>query len=285
VPTLSRWLRPARPAAALVLLYALLGPLLYVLLARDTRPPLTLPPLSQASGGPYRVYVADWGYHSSIVVEQPPGWRMGPPGEEGAPFLEFAWGDRRFYMESDYKAIFATLFRPTDSVMYLDGQKVPPQGGGGARAVFVRRVDSATLRALLTELERSILHAPSGERAAAFPSAPGYSGRFYPAHGAYLWAGDCNWWTVERLRAAGLAEHGRGVVFSGQVADRLRGFTPAAQTAGSSASARTRRPGLVVRRSPDRPELQGRLEAELLRQRSARVSRHGTVGPPIEVRS
>lgn len=225
MPSLSRWLRPARRILAVLALFLLLGPPLYVALARDMRPPLTLPPVP--GPGPYRVYVADWGYHSSIVVEQPPGWRMGPPGEESAPFLEFAWGDRRFYMESNYKALFATLFLPTESVMYLDGQKSPPQASGGARAVFVRTVDAATLRALLTELERSILYTPSGERAAPFPSASGYSGRFYPAHGAYLWAGDCNWWTVERLWGASLADRGAGVVFSGQVADRLRGFTPA----------------------------------------------------------
>ena len=222
-----RWLRTARRAATLVLLFLVLGPPLYVALARDTRPHLTLPPVPGPGPvlGPYRVFVADWGYHSSIVVEQPPGWQMGPPGEEGAPFLEFAWGDRRFYMESNYKAIFATLFLPTESVMYLDGRRSPPRVSGEARAVFVRTVDAAALRALLTELERSFVHAPSGKHAAPFPPAPGYSGRFYPAHGAYLWAGDCNWWTVERLRGAGLAGRGAGVVFSGQVAGRLRGFT------------------------------------------------------------
>lgn len=226
MPPRFRWLRPVRRALALAVLFAVLGPPLYVVLARDTRPPLTLPPMP--GPGPYRVFMADWGYHTSIVVEQPPGWRLGPPGEEGAPFVEFAWGDRRFYMESNYKAILATLFLPTESVMYLDGQKSPPQVSGGARAVFVRTVDAATLRALLTELERSIVRPSAGGRAAPFPPAPGYPGRFYPAHGAYLWAGDCNWWTVERLRGAGLADRGRGVVFSGQVAGRLRGFTPAA---------------------------------------------------------
>ena len=226
MPPRFRWLRPVRRALALAVLFLVAGPPIYVAVARDTRPHLTLPPVP--GRGPYRVFMADWGYHTSIVVEQPPGWRLGPPGEEGAPFVEFAWGDRRFYMESNYKALFATLFLPTESVMYLDGQKVPPQGSGGARAVFVRKVDAATLRALLTELERSILHAPSGERPAPFAPARGYSGRFYPAHGAYLWAGDCNWWTVVRLRGAGLAGRGRGVVFSGQVAGRLRGFTPAA---------------------------------------------------------
>lgn len=188
--------------------------------------------------GPYRVYVANWGYHTSIFIEQPPGWRMGPPGEETAPFVEFAWGDRRFYMESNFKAILATLFLPTETVMYLDGRKSPPV----AHAVYLRRVSGTTLRALLTEIERSIVHPASGERAMPFPPVSGYAGRFYPGHGAYLWAGDCNWWTVERLRGAGLAGSGAGVVIGDQVASRLRGFTPvpAAPTSGSPASGRTR---------------------------------------------
>jgi Protein of unknown function (DUF2459) len=227
VPPRFRWLRLAGRAAAAVALLLVLGPPLYVALARDARPGLTLPPVP--GPGPYRVYVADWGYHTSIVVEQPRGWRMGPPGEEGAPFLEFGWGDRSFYMESDDRpqALFATLFLPTESVVYLDGRSSLPQVSGGARVVFVRLLDAAALRSLLTELERSIVHAASGGRTVAFPKAPGYAGRFYRAYGAYLWAGDCNWWTVERLRGAGLARRGGGVVLSSQVAGRLRGFTPA----------------------------------------------------------
>ncbi len=226
MPPRVRWLRWAGRAIALAVLLLVLGPALYVALARDARPGVMLPPVP--GPGPYRVYVTDWGYHSAIVVEQPPGWRLGPLGEEDAPFLEFAWGDRRYYMESDLRpqAVFATLFLPTPSVVYFDGRRSPPHAGGGARAIVVRAVDAPTLHALLTELERSIVRAPSGERAAPFPPAPDYTGRFYPAYGSYLWAGDCNWWAVRRLRGAGLAGRASGVVFSGQVAGRLRGFTP-----------------------------------------------------------
>jgi hypothetical protein len=234
---LRRFIRCAALGIAALLV---LGPPLYVALARDTRPAVQLP---FPSAGSYRVYVADWGYHTSIIVQQPAGWRLGPPGKEGAPFLEYAWGDRRFYMESDYRpqAIFATLFLPTASVLYLDGLPAPPgtEGATGARAVFVRYVDAATLRALLVELERSIHRMPDDTRAPPYARTPEYRGRFYPAYGAYLWAGACNWWTVERLRGAGLAGSAAGVVFSGQVAGRLRGFRSAvASTEGGGEQAR-----------------------------------------------
>ena len=35
-----------------------------------------------ADSGAFRVFVADWGYHTSIIVEQPSGTQLGPPGRE-----------------------------------------------------------------------------------------------------------------------------------------------------------------------------------------------------------
>jgi hypothetical protein len=211
-----------------VLAVSLFFPPLYSLVAAKRHG--DLPPLPMPAPGSYRVLIADWGYHTAIVAEQPRGWALGPPREERAPFLEYAWGDRRFYMESDYSAIFATLVLPTASVVYVDGRPDPPPLGG-ARSVYQRTVDAATLRTLLRELEGSFQRTEDGARREPFPSVAGYRGRFYPARGRYLWANDCNWWTVQRLAGAGLADRAAGVVFSGQVSPRLRGFQPAASEA------------------------------------------------------
>lgn len=212
-----------RATLAALLAFALLFPPLFAALVPERRP--ALPPLPVPPPGTYRVLVADWGYHTAVVVEQPPGWRLGPAGEESARFLEYAWGDRRFYLESDYRphALLGTLFLPTASVVYLDGHADPPPLGG-AEAVWARSVDASTLHALLAELERSVRHVSGGARVPAYPAAAGYGGRFYPAHGTYLWARDCNWWTVARLAAVGLASGPVGVVFTPQVPGRLRGF-------------------------------------------------------------
>ncbi len=207
-----------------MLLFALLFPPLYVLFVPEQRGAdlaLPLPPT-----GTYRVFVADLGYHTAIIVEQPRGLRLGPPGEEAAPFLEYAWGDRRFYLQSDFRphALFATLVLPTESVLYIDGRDAPPHAGT-MRNILERTVDAMTLHRLLTELERSARRNRSGARQSPFAPAPGYRGRFYPAHGAYLWTRDCNWWTVARLAEAGLAGAPAAVFITRQVPGRLRGFT------------------------------------------------------------
>jgi hypothetical protein len=173
------------------------------------------------------VFVVDWGYHAAIVVEQPRGWRLGPPGAEDAPFLEYAWGDRSFYYESDHRphAVFATLFLPTDAVLYLEARPDPPPFGG-AEEVFARTLDAATLRTLLAELERTVRHDASGARLPALAPTRGDLGRFYAAHGRYLWTRNCNWWVVARLAGVGLASRPAGVIFTTQVPARLREFTP-----------------------------------------------------------
>jgi hypothetical protein len=217
------WRRVVRGVLLALIALVLLFPPLYALAMPEERGPLAALPAIPART--YRVYVANWGYHATIIVEQPSGWSLGPPGKERAPFLEYAWGDRRFYMDSDYRpqSLFATVVLPTESVIYLDGQPDPPSLTG-ARAVYARTVDAATLRTLLLDLERSFRRTPLGARLPPYPAVRGYSGRFYSAHGHYLWTRDCNWWTIARLAAAGAARSGTGVVFSGQVGGRLRGF-------------------------------------------------------------
>ena len=111
--------RITRRALVGLLAFALVFPPLYALAVDEVRDAHVSLPAVQT--GEYRVLVADWGYHTAILVEQPQGWHLGPPGNERAAFLEYAWGDQRFYMESDFRphALFATLVLPTATVMYL----------------------------------------------------------------------------------------------------------------------------------------------------------------------
>lgn len=211
-------------ASAALLAFALLFPLLHRMAAR----PLVLPAVALAvpPDSEYDVRVVDWGYHTAIVLPQPASWRLGPPGREGAAYVEYAWGDRRFYRDSDYRphALFATLVLPTAAVAYVAARDRPPSLRSGARAVYVRRVSAWVLHALAVELERHIVRDATGARVAPGPPVAGYGGRFYDAAGRYLWTSDCNDWTVARLAAAGLATRGGLVVIPRQVPGHLVGF-------------------------------------------------------------
>ena len=125
-PERYSWRRGLLWAIVGVLAFAALFPIAYaVAIPEAIGAPAALPNVPQ---GEYRVYVVDWGYHTAIVAPQPAGWAIGPPGEERAGWLEYAWGDRRFYMESNYwpHSVFATLVLPTASVVYVDGRAAPP---------------------------------------------------------------------------------------------------------------------------------------------------------------
>ena len=211
--------------AAVVFAVLSAGPWVYVRLWPDPPEPVAVPAADQ-SPAEYLVYVVDWGYHTSIVVPQPPGFAFGPRNEIQAPFVEFAWGDRSFYLESNYwpHRVFATLFLPTASVTYLAGWPRAPVKSDGMKALWSRSVTSDELTRLYAATEGSIRHKSAQQRQDEYPPASGYRGRFYPAHGYYLFWADCNRWTVDQLHSAGLAESGTGVILSRQVAARLHGF-------------------------------------------------------------
>jgi hypothetical protein len=91
--TCARSRRLARWALVAVLAFTVLFPVFYAItVPEQLGAAATLP---NVPDGTYRVYVVDWGYHTAIVVPQPTGWTLGPPGKEQAPLLEYAWGDRR----------------------------------------------------------------------------------------------------------------------------------------------------------------------------------------------
>ena len=174
----------------------------------------------------YAVYVVRFQYHTSIIIEQRPGWQLGPPGAEQARFVEYSWGDRRFYMEANTSlpSVLSAVFLPTESVVYLQGHAQPPRLGKQVQQLYHRRVTGTTLRRLATALEQSIATGATGDRAASHPPVVRYPGRFYPGREFYIFWSDCNAWTVRQLAAADLADPGHLIIFAEQVQPQLRQF-------------------------------------------------------------
>lgn len=168
------------------------------------------------SPGLHRVLVQSNGYHAVLIVENRDRLPLGPPENPRAPWLEFSWGDRGFYMESRFWPwdVFGTVLWPTESVVYVRARSRPP--ALGAAGVTSIEMDAASLRGLLAAVEGCIRRDGEG-RIDPFPRVPDYSGRFYPARGRYLWSDNCNRWLVERLHDAGRASSGRGILLPQQI--------------------------------------------------------------------
>jgi hypothetical protein len=205
-----------------VLLFVL--PWIYVELYTPPPGPVALPHIDDSTRA--TIYVVGWSYHSSILIEQRPEWRLGPPGNEEARFVEYGWGDRRFMMESNYwpHAVFATLFLPTESVMYVRGLDQLPEAGVWANFVRRHEVDGRQLRTLLMVIERDFVRTEDGARTDAFPPVEGYAGRFHRGREFYIFWSNCNSWVLRMLRDAGLDVSPTGVLIEQQVEGRLVGW-------------------------------------------------------------
>ena len=77
---------------------------------------------------------------------------------EGAAFLEYGWGDRRFFKDSNFwpHAILAAALLPTDSVVYVRARSALPTTRPGGLTVHHRIVDGDSLRRLIVVLEKAM---------------------------------------------------------------------------------------------------------------------------------
>lgn len=168
------------------------------------------------------LYVVVHEHHSSLLIQQPDGWALGPPGEEEAPWLEYAWGDRVWYALNDASPLNAvnTVLLPSSSVMYLDGWDDPSDLPASAELfqTTLARAESVKLfDALEGEFERGESHA----RLPIVPHSRSLDGVFYPSREFYLIWFNCNAWTIQMLERTDFDTSSLMVLTSSQVPARL----------------------------------------------------------------
>jgi uncharacterized protein (TIGR02117 family) len=173
-----------------------------------------------------RVYVVARGWHTEIVLPQA---ALGPllaglqPAASGAPYLSFGWGARDYYMSPDpglADALRASM--PGPAVMLVIPLFVSPgdfaAAGGEAIALDITREGMARLRQFLwRSFAKDEAAKPRPVGVGLYPQS-----LFYAATGTYDLGHTCNTWTAAAVAAAGLPLDPAGIVFAGQLVDRLR---------------------------------------------------------------
>ncbi|MEL6583116.1 MAG: DUF2459 domain-containing protein [Pseudomonadota bacterium] len=182
------------------------------------------------SGADHEVTVVDFGWHTVIVLEGADVRAAAPAYPQlnqaltevsEAPWLEFGWGEAVIFADTatieevKLSEVIPAVFWPTPALVQIVPRgRAPAQTYRGAQVTLP--VSAAQFEALMAGLEASFT-----------PPVEGVSGgfdagaRFFPARERYHAFQNCNSWTAERLREAGIAAPGGWVVSSENLVRRL----------------------------------------------------------------
>lgn len=147
------------------------------------------------------------GWHTGIVLpaEAVPAGALPPmDGIEGHRYLEFGWGDARFYQAGGGSVWLAVraLFWPTESAVHLVGFEQPPDRFFAGSERLLRTISTAERDRLVAFLAGSFWMGDSGETDILGRGLYGDS-RFFLGEGRYLFPETCNVWTARALAAMG----------------------------------------------------------------------------------
>lgn len=164
----------------------------------------------------HAAHVVSNGWHTGIVIDRASLDASGLLPEAAdfpdAPFLEFGWGDRDFYMAVD-ETLWVTLkaaLIPTSAVMHVAALERPPEPSASATVVRLS-FSEPSLQRLIGAVSASFDRPEGG---AAMPIGRGRQGEswFYPAMGRFHLLDNCNTWTARVLSEAGVRISPAGVV-------------------------------------------------------------------------
>jgi uncharacterized protein (TIGR02117 family) len=171
------------------------------------------------------VFVVHNSWHAAIVLSSA-DLGLGDLPElsdfPGAKFIEFSWGDRDFFPDSN-SGIWAAMraaFWSGGSVLHLVGFSENIRQFYRQAEIFEFRLTAAAGRQLIRFISQAFARTNSNSRAQASPGLFPYS-RFYPASEKFSILRTCNTWVAEALASAGLPISPRSVLTAGNLASQL----------------------------------------------------------------
>lgn len=167
------------------------------------------------------IFVVRRGWHTGIALPTRDwpnrDWTLLDEFPE-ADYLEFGWGDRRFYQaepSTAWQTSRAALW-PTSSVIHVIGLSRPlPENALAIDAVELR-IPIDRLRALATAIEQEFEENAPTATGATLSTSPDPN-HFYEGRRHFYFPRMCNWWTSSRLREAGCLVTPATVIFAARV--------------------------------------------------------------------
>jgi uncharacterized protein (TIGR02117 family) len=175
------------------------------------------------------IFIVQRGWHTGVLIPAADWpnrrWRL-LQEFTAVDFLEFGWGDERFYQAEENTvgvAVRAALW-PTPSVIHVIGLASNGPTDAQANDIVPVRVSAEGLRALTAGIEREF----AGEQ--PIPNGPEVSwapapNRFYDAKRTFYFPRMCNWWVAKRLEDAGCPIRPWTVVAARRVIREARRFS------------------------------------------------------------
>lgn len=184
-----------------------------------------LPPLpAEAPPGTQTVYLITGGWHTEIGLDvnaiSGPLAALGKVNP-GAEYLVFGWGQRDYYMASDPG--LGDLLRaagPGPAVMLTIPLRRNPFDAFGRTKAMAVPVSPEGLASLSAHLWREI-QKDAGGVPQPIAAGPHPDSRFYASTSVYDLTRNCNRWTAEALRIAGVPVRTEGIIFASNVVDQV----------------------------------------------------------------
>jgi uncharacterized protein (TIGR02117 family) len=150
------------------------------------------------------IYIIRRAQHTGIAIPMKgwpnPQWAL-LKDFSGAEYLEFGWGDERFYQaeeETLWLGVRAALW-PTSSVIHVIGLNQPIRVTAQADDVVQIRLSAEELREVALAIEQEFTGASPRATGVTLAAAP-VPNRFYSAKRSFYFPRMCNWWVAKHLQ-------------------------------------------------------------------------------------
>lgn len=181
----------------------------------------------------HSVYVIKRAWHTGVAVAAADwpnrNWSVLADFPESR-YLEFGWGDARFYQappgeETWWLALRAAFFS-TASAVHVIGFEHPTAEALLANEVIEVRLSAEGLRKLTASIEAEFKQSTPRSFGAPLHGTP-EPNKFYYAKRRFFFPRMCNWWTSRRLQDGGCPIAAWSVVSANRVIREAKGFAGA----------------------------------------------------------